>query len=292
MFGGPSLLLLPIGNTVTFFDSSWAGCVFSHTKRYYSHDFCLGLETARFQRNLHFQTDSCASENVGEVQSVRKTSSWCGKSWHVSLVVNRKKLGVFYRCSFTILFCRHTDIFVCCERRAEVAIRVSDQSPKGFISRCPWSRTGFVRSSTPNISNTKLDSFLCSASWLRVIQGFSFFFVLCSFFVRLLTVLWDILRVRNDFFNINFWRLTFFFRILFLTLTLRNTFRVVCLWMPWISCFRASMDVCVIRVILDTWVSASCLLLLFRVVPVSLMISAFVRRVGCPHPKMRRKPLI
>ena len=80
MFGGPSLLLLPIGNTVTFFDSSWAGCVFSHTKRYYCHDFCLGLETARFQRNLHFQTDSCASENVGEVQSVRKTSSWCGKS--------------------------------------------------------------------------------------------------------------------------------------------------------------------------------------------------------------------
>ena len=71
MFGGPSLLLLPIGNTVTFFDSSWAGSVFSHTKRYYSHDFCLGLEnlrfclkTARFQRNLHFQTDSCTSENV------------------------------------------------------------------------------------------------------------------------------------------------------------------------------------------------------------------------------------
>ena len=87
MFGGPSLLLLPIANTIAFFDSSWAGCVFSHTKRYYSHDFCVGLKNlrfclkaARFQRNLHFQTDSCASENVGEVQSVRKTSSWCGKS--------------------------------------------------------------------------------------------------------------------------------------------------------------------------------------------------------------------
>ena len=33
-------------------------------------------------------------------------------------------------------FAGHTDIFVCCERRAEVATRVSDQSPKGFISRC------------------------------------------------------------------------------------------------------------------------------------------------------------
>ena len=33
--------------------------------------------------------------------------------------------------------CRHTDIFVCRERRTEAAIRVSDQSPKGFISRCP-----------------------------------------------------------------------------------------------------------------------------------------------------------
>lgn len=100
----------------------------------------------------------------------------------------QKKLGVFYRCSFTIHFCRHTDIFVCCERRAEVAISVSDQSPKGFISRCPWSRTGFVRSSTPNISNTKLDSFLCSASWLRVTQELYLLCVLCSFFVRLLTV--------------------------------------------------------------------------------------------------------
>ena len=99
-----------------------------------------------------------------------------------------EKLGVFYRCSFTIHFCRHTDIFVCCERRAEVAISVSDQSPNGFISRCPWSRTVFVRSSTPNISNTKLDSFLCSASWLRVTQELYLLCVLCSFFVRLLTV--------------------------------------------------------------------------------------------------------
>ena len=90
----------------------------------------------------------------------------------------------------------------------------------------------------------------------------------------------------NEALEVNF----FFLRILFLTLTLRNTFRVVCLWMPWISCFRASMDVCVIRVILDTWVSASCLLLLFRVVPVSLLFSAFVRCRGAtacwmPKPK-------
>ena len=57
---------------------------------------------------------------------------------------------------------------LCCERRrTEVAIRAFDLAPTGFISRCPWS-TGFVRPSTPNISNTKLDSFLCSASWLRV----------------------------------------------------------------------------------------------------------------------------
>ena len=37
-----------------------------------------------------------------------------------------------------------------------------------------------------------------------------------------------------------------------------NTFRVVCLcYIPWISSFRASMNVCVTRVTPDTWVSAS-----------------------------------
>ena len=80
------------------------------------------------------------------------------------------------------------DSVVYCERSDEVAIGVFDLAPTGFISRCPWSRTGFVRSSAPNISSTKLDSFLCSASWLRVTLELSFFFVLCSFFVRLLTV--------------------------------------------------------------------------------------------------------
>ena len=57
MFGGPSLLLLPISDTVTFFDSSWAGCVFSHTKRYYSHDFCVGLENLRFCENCTFPAE-------------------------------------------------------------------------------------------------------------------------------------------------------------------------------------------------------------------------------------------
>ena len=133
------------------------------------------------------KTDSGASENVRDVQSVRKTSSWCGKSWHVSLVVNRKNWVCFTDAVLPSFFCRHTDILACCELRAEVSIRDFDQLPKGFISRCPWS-TGFVRSSTPNISNTKLDSFLCSASWLRVTQELYLLCVLCSFFVRLLTV--------------------------------------------------------------------------------------------------------
>ena len=34
-------------------------------------------------------------------------------------------------------FFRHTDIFACCELRAEVAIGVFDLAPTGFISRCP-----------------------------------------------------------------------------------------------------------------------------------------------------------
>ena len=143
--------------------------------------FCL--KTARFQRNLHFQTDSCTRENVGEVRSVRKTSSWCGKSWHVSLVVNRKKLGVFYRCSFTILFCRHTDIFVCCERRAEVAIRVSDQSPKGLSPGAPEAEQDLSVRAHQTFPTRNLTAFsvrLPGLEWLKSFLSSLFFVFLCS----------------------------------------------------------------------------------------------------------------